>query len=308
LDLEIALERIPGRQLIAVLEAGSELDKSKAVALLQQAGATARLTGGRIAMNGMRAELDAEIRASSTAPDGAVGQVGLTVVNLDRIVAALGPLVEDQRAALQLAAVMGQRTQAADGSVTHSWRFARDESGRSMLNGNDVSALLADSDLASLDLGRPAVSDDDDVPAATPSPEWADGLTATLIASRLEELGLGATIGEDDYGDPTVSADLNGALDGLTMEVQFFDCTAEGICGSSLLYLGIATEAQVPLTRVNQWNSEERWVRAYRGDLREVWLELDIPGERVSAAQVDTALRNFLSAAERFVTAVAQVQ
>ena len=102
-----------------------------------------------------------------------------------------------------------------------------------------------------------------------------------------------------------MSADLADSLEGLALEAQFFDCAADGACGNCMLYLGVEPDQQVPLARINEWNSGERWVRAYRGENRAVWLELDIPGEGASAAAVDAAIRRFLDAAERFVADMA---
>ena len=67
-----------------------------------------------------------------------------------------------------------------------------------------------------------------------------------------------------------------------------------------MLYLGLESGQPVPLARLNDWNRNERWVRAYRSDDGEVWLEMDVPGG-VSAAIVDAAIERFLESAERFV-------
>lgn len=309
--LELAVERIPGRDLLDLLGAGggtaagdwAAVDEAALLALLQRAGTTARVSGARIRMAGMGADLDAEIQASATAPDGIAGRLVLTVVNLDRIVAALGPLITDELAAVQLAAVLGQRAEAPDGTVTHRWAMTRDPDGRSTLNGNDVSALVGDH-FASL--GRSLGSPSDRAPSGgSGTPAAGDGISAAFLAARLEEFGLGATVAVGASGETTVSADLADSLEGLALEAQFFDCAADGACGNCMLYLGVEPDQQVPLARINEWNSGERWVRAYRGENRAVWLELDIPGEGASAAAVDAAIRRFLDAAERFVADMA---
>lgn len=301
--LEVAVEKIPGRQLLDLLSTGT-IEEGPLAAVLQQAGTTARVVGARIRMDGMGADLDLEVRASASAPDGVAGQLALTVVNLDRIVAALGPMITDELAAIQFASVLGQRAEAADGTVTHRWALARDDSGRSTLNGNDVSALVSDgmADLGrSLGGARGTGEPEGTDTAALP----ADGITAAFIAARLEEFGLGATVSTGDSGEPAVSADLADTLEGYALEVQFFDCADDGVCGSCMLYLGAEPDKQVPYAKLNEWNSGERWVRAYRGEGRTVWLELDVPGEGASAGGVDAAIARFLEAAERFVAQMA---
>ena len=87
-----------------------------------------------------------------------VGRADLSVLNLDRIVAALGPLVTDELAAIQLAAALGQRSEGA-GGVTHRWVMARDAAGLTTLNGNDVSAIVGDG-MAMLDSGADIDADE----------------------------------------------------------------------------------------------------------------------------------------------------
>lgn len=299
--LEIGVERIPGRQLLELLGMGI-VEEAPLVALLQQAGTTARVSGARIRMDGMGADLDAEVRSSASAPDGVAGKLDLVVVNLDRIVAALGPMITDELAAIQFASVLGQRAEAADGTVTHRWALERDDSGRSTLNGNDISALVGDG-MAGIGRTLGGGQQEEAAPATdeiAALPEAGAGLTAALLAARLEEFGLGATASTDDSGEPTVSADLADALEGYTLHVQFFDCAEDGVCDSCMLYLGIEPDKQVPFAKLNEWNSGERWVRAYRGENRAVWLELDVAGE----SGIDVAIGRFLEAAERFVAAM----
>lgn len=294
--LEVSVEKLPGRDLFRLLEsadtAGPDL-----VALLQRTGATARLDRARIAMGGAAAELSASVTAAATAPDGAVGQLALTVVELDRIVAALGGLAGDQLAAMQLAAALGQRSEGTDGKITHRWVLARDEAGRTVLNGNDVSALFAEG-LAKLESGPQEAA-----PAGAPTA--AGGLKAGLIVERLEERGIAATVADDGAGTVTVTAALKDALDGQTLTAELYDCGPDGLCGSCMMYLGVEPERPVPLAAVNEWNGSERWVRAYREENGTLWLELDIPGEQAGADQIDALIARFLDSAERFVTELA---
>lgn len=293
--LEVAVERLPGRQLAGLLESDLDIGASLA-ALLQDAGTTARIDRAHLTMGASSADLEARVRASAAAPDGFAGQATLTVVNLERAVAGLGGLVGDQLAALQLAAALGQRTEDG-GRVTHRWAFTRDEAGRSTLNGNDVSALLADG------MARLEPAPDGDA-AETPAASGT-GLTPGFVAARLEEFGLAATVSDDGTDAPTISAELTDALEGQTLEVEFFDCEPGGACGSCMLYLGVEPDRQVPLAEVNQWNRGERWARAYRDDDGALWIELDIAGDEATAGQVDALIAQFLAAAERLVTELA---
>lgn len=293
--LEVAVERLPGRPLIGLLESDLDLGPSLA-ALLQDAGTTVRIDRAHLTMGGSSADLKARVRASAAAPDGLAGEATLTVVNLERAVAGLGDLVGDQLAALQLAAALGQRTEDG-GRVTHRWAVARDEAGRTTLNGNDVSALLAD--------GIARLEPSPSTGAAERLADSGTGLTPALVAARLEEFGLAATVTDDGTGAPTVSAELGDALEGQTLEVEFFDCEPGGACGSCMLYLGVEPDRQVPLAEINKWNQGERWARAYRDDDGALWIELDISGEQATDAQVDALIAQFLAAAERLVTELA---
>ena len=298
LAIEIAVDRLPGARLVGLLGAGDDDDGQMTLAALREAGTTARVAGARIRMNGTGADLDLEIAASATAPDGVVGRVDMSVLNLHRLVEALGPLVTDELAAIQLAAALGQRAQGADG-VTHRWVMARDAGGLTTLNGNDISALVGDG-MAMLESGGEV---DADEPADQEQAESAAGISAAFVAERLEEFGIATTVERDSAGDPSISAFLGGPLDGEALGVQFFECASDGVCDSAMIHLGLESDQPVPLARVNDWNSNERWVRAYRADDGAVWLEMDVPGG-ASAASADAAIKRFLESAERFVDEV----
>ena len=294
LGLEIGIERLPARQLLAAISQGA-VDEVL-LDLLRGSGTTARVADARIRMNGMGADLDAEITASPDAPDGVLGRAVLAVVNLDGIVRALGPLVADEVATIQALALTGHRSEAPAGTVTHRWTVAREADGRTTLNGNDIDALLREEDMASL-TGRLGGGAEPAEPAAS---QAATGITADLVATRLEERGVAATVGEDDSGDPMVEAVPPHGPDGAGLGVLFFDCEPDGRCGSGMLYFTMPTAQPVALARINGWNGGERWVRAYRDEDQDLWLEMDLPGEAGGVAAVDAALERFLDLAARF--------
>ena len=63
---------------------------------------------------------------------------------------------------------------------------------------------------------------------------------------------------------------------GLLISLIAYDKTAPGQYASLLFYAGWATESDVPLTAVNDWNARSRFGRAYIDETGDPVIELDL--------------------------------
>ncbi len=86
------------------------------------------------------------------------------------------------------------------------------------------------------------------------------------------EQGVPAQLTTDSVGDPLVEFRVNAE----TYQVFFYDCTDNKDCLSLQFYSGYKTEVPPTLEALNTWNSERRFVRAYRSDDGAARIEMDV--------------------------------
>ena len=100
------------------------------------------------------------------------------------------------------------------------------------------------------------------------------GVTAQEVASALQSKGFKASIGTDDAGDPMVSS----ALDGSTFKVLFYDCKS-GRCTSFEFSAGFDLDKGLSLAKINMWNREYRFGRAWLDDEMDPYIQYDVDVE-----------------------------
>ncbi len=100
-----------------------------------------------------------------------------------------------------------------------------------------------------------------------------------ILASKPQSLinfffdqGIPAQLTEDAVGDPLVEFRVNSD----TYQVFFYDCTENTDCLALQFYSGYKLDSPVSLETVNSWNSDRRFVRAYRTDEGAARIEMDI--------------------------------
>ncbi|MEZ5666774.1 MAG: YbjN domain-containing protein [Alphaproteobacteria bacterium] len=115
--------------------------------------------------------------------------------------------------------------------------------------------------------------------ATTAAAQQGSPLSAQSVADAFGALGIQTQIGTDDYGDPYVELTPGGALPTDFGYVQFWECDQAGLCDSILMVAGYRPQRRpVHLDKINQWNVEHRWIRAYVDSENYVIVDMDLSG------------------------------
>ncbi len=92
------------------------------------------------------------------------------------------------------------------------------------------------------------------------------------IARFFEAEGITYERGTDDVGDPKIKADYYGT----SIPIYFYGCRENRNCTEIQLFSGYKTEGGVRLTRINEWNGNNRFARAYISQSGSTRIEHDI--------------------------------
>lgn len=84
--------------------------------------------------------------------------------------------------------------------------------------------------------------------------------------------GVAAKLETDNVGDPLINVRYYGT----TFSVFFFGCDDNVECQSVQYFSGYRDGDDVSLTELNEWNTENRYLRAYKSDSGAVRIEYDI--------------------------------
>jgi hypothetical protein len=104
---------------------------------------------------------------------------------------------------------------------------------------------------------------------AKPVPE--DGVTVEEFRQWLEQNGYKAQVEVEKDG----SKHINSASDGLKFSIYFYDCKKDR-CASIEYYLGFDKSENTPsLERINTWNREKRFLKAYLNEKGDAGFEYD---------------------------------
>jgi hypothetical protein len=125
------------------------------------------------------------------------------------------------------------------------------------------------------------------------------GLTRQDVAAWLQQHGLKGDIHNDSSGESIVSSTSPA---GVNFDVYFFACSGERC--ASIQYAGGWTPLALGTPdRINTWNRDKRYVRAYLDKSNNVWGEYDVdidPGG--SWEQMDKSLSRWESQIADFKT------
>lgn len=131
----------------------------------------------------------------------------------------------------------------------------------------------------------------------------AGGLTAEEAADWIRGQGLPGEV----LPDPTTPGDqiVRTSADGVNFDIYFYGCTSDAPphhrCDSMQYAAGWDNSGGVDVERINQWNRENRFIRAYISRKGMVFGEMDIditPGVNYSA--LNRSLDRWRSAIARF--------
>jgi hypothetical protein len=274
-ELDFAIEPLPVTALLAVID-DPEAD-AKSESLLKRAGTALKLRIARLKAGIVSAELEGELRGDDNAAGGVVGRGALSVTNLDKVIESAGPLIEEYKAVIQLVAAMGQKTTGADGQPVTRWEIESGADGRTLLNGNDVSALVAQAAAG------------DNAP-----------LTPDRVKDALEERGYDVGLSKTRAGAPRLTAELDDdGLEGETLEIVLRDCK-DGTCEGLTFGATLSAKRTVPLARVNDWNLKNKQTRAARVKEREVRLEMDLGGDDVKGDGLGENIDTYIEILTKF--------
>lgn len=120
---------------------------------------------------------------------------------------------------------------------------------------------------AILAAGLPAVA------AARPLPEG--GVTPQEVVEALQGKGYRAQLTKDGAGDPMIES----GLDGSNFRVVFYTCE-KGRCASIQFVWALDMPEGTTLEKINTWNRDKRFGRAYLDDEMDPFVEMDVDLER----------------------------
>lgn len=111
--------------------------------------------------------------------------------------------------------------------------------------------------------------------ALSPIAAQAENLTArhsSSIEGFFLDEGSSVEVLVDNVGDPQLNVNHYGS----EFTIFYYGCDNNTNCDSIQFYSGYATEGSVRLKKVNDFNAEKRWVRAYVADNGSTKLEMDL--------------------------------
>jgi hypothetical protein len=129
--------------------------------------------------------------------------------------------------------------------------------------------------------------------AAFAKPLPAGGATVEEVAASLRAVGLNAEIGKDDQGDPKIRS-LNEKQN-LEFYVYFYSCKNDR-CGAIQFSEGYDLKDGISCERIDKWNSEWRYGRAFRDKENDPYVQMDVDLERGSTTEsIDNNLEVWLT-------------
>ena|SRR5450432_4591381 len=112
-------------------------------------------------------------------------------------------------------------------------------------------------------------------------------ITAPEVARALEARGHHATVGRDDDGDPKVTS----SVDGVHLAVFFYGCNHTTRCSSITFQSAFHVDGGVPLTKVNGWNRDKRFLKTWLDKVNDPYCEMDVDGDLgLTASQLQSAV------------------
>lgn len=134
---------------------------------------------------------------------------------------------------------------------------------------------------------------------AAPAQEMVDGSRIDSIISVARQYG-SATIDTQADGNPKIA----GRMNGVPYSVFFLNCPSASTCADMNFYAGFL-DAKLPIERINQWNRDKRFGKAYLDNDNDAVIEMDINIEagvaRDNMAETFTIWRLLLDQFTEFV-------
>jgi hypothetical protein len=107
--------------------------------------------------------------------------------------------------------------------------------------------------------------------AATAKDLPSGGVTIDDVVKWLQGAGYRAEIQTGDDG----SKNVYSSADGRNFHIYLYDCK-DGRCGSLQFSTGFDTKGAFSADKMNDWNRDSRWARAYVDKSNDPWVEYDV--------------------------------
>ncbi|OWR00927.1 YbjN domain-containing protein [Sphingopyxis witflariensis] len=108
--------------------------------------------------------------------------------------------------------------------------------------------------------------------AAPAHAELVNAKNPAAIKTIVESQGWPAKLITKAGEDPYIESNRNG----LKFLVLFMNCEENKNCKTLQYYMGFSDAKEVTIERLNQWNKDKRFARAYRDDAGDPVLEMDV--------------------------------
>jgi hypothetical protein len=99
------------------------------------------------------------------------------------------------------------------------------------------------------------------------------GMTAKEVAAWLQDQGYSAQV----KPDPTTPGDeiVSSTIEGVNYDIYMYICK-EGRCGSIQYAAGWTKPEGMSSSKINDWDKNKRYLRAYMDDKGNAWGEMDV--------------------------------
>lgn len=95
---------------------------------------------------------------------------------------------------------------------------------------------------------------------------------ADAVMKAMQDFGMVATMGEDSGGDPKISSRLSDTK----FSVYFYGCENNLNCASIMFKAGYDLNNGISALKINEWNRDKRFAKAYIDDEGDPFLEMDV--------------------------------
>ncbi|NKB26224.1 MAG: YbjN domain-containing protein [Rhodobacteraceae bacterium] len=118
------------------------------------------------------------------------------------------------------------------------------------------------------------------------------------VIAFFESEGFPVTLDSDGQGDPLIEVKYFGN----SFSIYFYGCDNNTDCLSIQFFSGYRTEGSVPVEKINEWNTEFRYIRAYLTEEQSSRIEFDVylGANGLSHEDFDGVVDNWTRGLQRF--------
>jgi len=95
---------------------------------------------------------------------------------------------------------------------------------------------------------------------------------ATSVAEFFRGEGVEPAVEKDNVGDPLINVDYYGS----EFSIYFYGCVDGADCDTIQFFSGYKTNGSVRLSKINDWNTGNRYARAYNSEGGSARIEFDV--------------------------------